>query len=135
MDKPGVVVEKIMNAWNGIINSSTKELYVEFVIHFRRVCARYANLLKYVEETILDQVKEKIFCAWTDQVKHFGNTITNKVKYAHAKMKNWLGDDKDDFCRDWEVVDQMLRNQHNEIQTCFGQSIIVLEHDFKDDIL
>ena len=28
-----------------------------------RVCARYPDFLKYVENTILDQVKEKIICA------------------------------------------------------------------------
>lgn len=63
MVKTSVVLEKIMDAWNGIINSSTKELYAESVIHFKRVCARYPDFLKYVESTILDQVKEKIVCA------------------------------------------------------------------------
>ncbi|XP_050878838.1 uncharacterized protein LOC127082655 [Lathyrus oleraceus] len=28
---------------------------------------KYLDLLKYVESTILDQVKEKLVCAWTDQ--------------------------------------------------------------------
>lgn len=63
MIKPGVVVENIMDAWNGVINSSTKELYIEFVIHFKSVCSRYPYLVKYVEGTILDQVKNKIVCA------------------------------------------------------------------------
>ena len=68
-----------------------KELYAEFVLHFRNVCAIYSNLVKYVEGTILDQVKEKILCAWTDQVRHFGNTTTNKVESAHARLNSWLG--------------------------------------------
>lgn len=42
------VVEKIIDAWNRIINSSIKELYVDFVIHFMKVCEKYAYLLKYV---------------------------------------------------------------------------------------
>lgn len=36
--KLDVVVEKIVDAWNCIINSSTKELYVSSVLHFRSVC-------------------------------------------------------------------------------------------------
>ena len=68
-----------MDAWNGIINSSMKE-YSKFVIHFRSVCARYLDLLKYVEGTILDQVKENIVCIWIDQVRYFGNTTTNRVE-------------------------------------------------------
>ncbi|XP_050876420.1 uncharacterized protein LOC127080131 [Lathyrus oleraceus] len=61
--KAGVVVEKIMDAWNRIINSSIKELYVDSVMHFRKVCEKYHDLSKYVERTILDQVKEKIVYA------------------------------------------------------------------------
>ncbi|XP_050891007.1 uncharacterized protein LOC127096489 [Lathyrus oleraceus] len=46
--KASVIVEKIMDAWNVIVNSSTKELYVDSVIHFRKVCKKYPDLLKYV---------------------------------------------------------------------------------------
>lgn len=55
-----------MDAWNVILNSSKKELYVDFIIHFRKVCEKYPYLLKYVESTILDQVKENIVYAWTN---------------------------------------------------------------------
>ncbi|XP_058747057.1 uncharacterized protein LOC131620051 [Vicia villosa] len=53
-----------------------------------------------------------------------------------AKLKEkvvfaWTGD----FCRDWDSVNLMIKNQHNEIQTIFGRSITVLEHRFKDNIL
>ena len=54
--KEGVVVEKIMDAWNHIVNSSTKELYAGSVMNFRKVCEKYSDLLKYVESTILGQV-------------------------------------------------------------------------------
>lgn len=30
-------------------------------MHFRKMCEKYPDLLKYVESTILDQVKEKMF--------------------------------------------------------------------------
>lgn len=46
MAKAGVELEIIMNVWNGVINSSTEELYEESVIHFRRVYARYPYFLK-----------------------------------------------------------------------------------------
>lgn len=52
-----------MDAWNVIINYSTKELYVDVVIHFRRMCDKYPNLLKHNESTIMDQVKEENVCA------------------------------------------------------------------------
>ena len=80
---------------------------------------KYPDLLKYVESTILDQVKEKIVCAWTDQVMHLRNTTTNRVESAHACMKNWLGNNKGDLITCWDSVNQMILNQHNEIHTKF----------------
>lgn len=77
-------------------------------------------------------MKEKFVCAWNDQVRHFGNTITNRVESAHATPKNWLGNSKGDLSRDWDYVNQMIQNQHNDIQTSFGRSIIVFKHIFKD---
>lgn len=95
-----------LHSWNSIINSSTEELYANFVLYFRSVCAIYPDLLKYVEDIILDQVKEKIVCAWTNQVQHFDNTTTNIVESAHTRLNNWLGYSKGKF---WDVADQMLQ--------------------------
>ena len=92
----------------------------------------YPIFLKYVERTILDHVKENIVYAWTNQVRHFRNTTTNRVEYAHATLKNWLINIKGDLCTSWESVNKMIQNQHNEIQTSFGRSIVVLEHKFRD---
>lgn len=108
--KANVIVERIMDAWNVIINYSTKELYVDVVIHFRKVCEKYLDFLKYVEITILGQRKEKTFCTWTDKVRHLINTTTNRVEYSHATLKNWLGNSMCDLCRDWGSVNQMINN-------------------------
>src|SRR4051812_49448278 len=82
----------------------------------------------YVESTILDKVREKVVCAWTNRVRHLGCTTTNRVESAHAVFKRWLDDSKGDLCRGWDTVNQMLENQHNEIQTSFGRSKTVMEH-------
>ncbi|XP_050888789.1 uncharacterized protein LOC127093944 [Lathyrus oleraceus] len=80
-------------------------------------------------------VKEKIVCAWTDNVRHLKNTITNRVESVYATLKNWLGNSKGDLCRDWDSGNPMIQTQHNEIQTTFGRSITILEQLFKDNIL
>ncbi|XP_058746429.1 uncharacterized protein LOC131619338 [Vicia villosa] len=96
---------------------------------------KYPGLLKYVESTILDKVKEKFVCVWTDNVRHLGNTTTNRVESTHASLKNWLANNTGDLCRDWDTVNLMIKNQYNEIQTTFGRSITLLEHRFRDNIL
>ncbi|XP_058753208.1 uncharacterized protein LOC131626410 [Vicia villosa] len=100
-----------------------------------KICEKYPDLLKYVESTILDKVKEKFVCAWTDKVRYLGNTTTNRVESAHATLKNWSCDRKGDLCKAWDTINHMILNQHNEIQTLFGRSIMVLEHRFKNNIL
>lgn len=61
MVKVGMIMEIIMDTWNVIINSSIKELHIDVVIHFKKVCEKYPNLLKYVESIIFDHVKRNIF--------------------------------------------------------------------------
>ncbi|XP_058746437.1 uncharacterized protein LOC131619347 [Vicia villosa] len=122
--KPGVIVEQIMYAWTRVVNSSTKELYADSVFQFQKVCEKY-----------LDKVKENFVCAWTNNVRHLGNTTANRVESTHASLKNWLANSMGDFCRDWDTVNLMIKNKRNEIQTTFGRSIAVLEHQFRDNIL
>src|SRR4051812_1550452 len=133
--KAGVVVDRIMAAWRGILDAYSEEDYTEKLVHFRSLCGSIRTFCHYVESTILDKVREKVVCAWTNRVRHLGCTTTNRVESAHAVFKRWLGDSKGDLCRGWDTVNQMLDNQHNEIQTSFGRSKTVMEHRYKGPIL
>ena len=135
MIKSGVVVEKIMGAWTAILNSTIKELYNEDVINYSKLCVEYPDFLKYVESTILDQVKEKIVCVWTVWIRHFSNTKTNRVESAHAALRSGWVIARETFVENGDTVNEMLQNQHNEIQTTFGRSKTILEHQFKDNTL
>lgn len=65
-------------------------IYRIYVKRLRRVCTKYLNFLKYVENTILDQVKDKIVYALTHKVRHFKNTTPNIFEYVHGTLTNWL---------------------------------------------
>src|SRR3954468_10705608 len=124
-----------MATWRGILDAYSEEDYTEKLVHFRSLCGSTRTFCHYVESTILDKVREKVVCAWTNRVRHLGCTTTNRVESAHAVFKRWLGDSKGDLCRGWDTVNQMLENQHNEIQTSFGRSKTVMEHRHKGQIL
>lgn len=98
MVKPIEILEHIKEAWISIINSSTKELYVTYVTQLISVCT-ISIFLKYVESKILNKMKEKIICAWSDHIRHLANTTTNKVESTHATLKNWLKNSKRNFVR------------------------------------
>jgi hypothetical protein len=40
------------------VESTSKESYIDAVVEFRRVFEKFPKFLKYVEETVLDPVKE-----------------------------------------------------------------------------
>ncbi|XP_050888875.1 uncharacterized protein LOC127094048 [Lathyrus oleraceus] len=96
------------------------------------------------------KVKEKIVCAWTDQVRHIGNTTTNRVEFAHAKLKNWLGNSLNYIFHEAKRADNVGSNRVKcgytilktygllcvrfiAKKTSFDRSITVLEHKFKDN--
>jgi hypothetical protein len=121
--------------WESVVESTSKESYIDAVVEFRRVFEKFPKFLKYVEETVLDPVKEKIVRAWTDLVMHIGNTTTNRVESQHGVLKSYLLDSKGDLVRCWEATNQMLSNQFTKIKTSFGQSTTAVEHHFKDHVL
>lgn len=96
------------------------------MLYISRGYEKYLDFLKYVKRKIIGQVNEKIVCVLTDQVRHFGNTTTNRVESAQATSKNLWGNSKGGLCRDRDSLNQMIQNQHNEIQTSFGRNITML---------
>lgn len=67
--------------------------------------------------------------------KNFRNITTNRVEYDNSTLKNSLRNSKYDFCKGWELVNQMVQLQYNEIHSSFGCSITILKHTFKDKCL
>ncbi|KAL6503348.1 hypothetical protein OROGR_025271 [Orobanche gracilis] len=65
--KQSDVWDNITNAFHDLVESPTETDYVEDVMEFRKICARWPKFLCYVEETVLDTNKEKLVNAWVDQ--------------------------------------------------------------------
>jgi hypothetical protein len=88
--KPGLVVNIVMALWMDIVDSETEEAYIDNWNRFKVVCGIFPKFLEYVEKTIFDPVKEKVVRFWVDKAIHMGNTTTNRVKSAHARLKNYM---------------------------------------------
>ncbi|XP_050890067.1 uncharacterized protein LOC127095416 [Lathyrus oleraceus] len=125
----GEMPKVIVISDNALMNSVAKVFPTSNALLYRY------HMTKNVRSRVKPAVKEKIVFAWTDKVRHLGNTTTNRVESAHATLKNWLENSKNDLCRDWDSMNQMIQNQYNEIQTSFGWSIIVFQHGFKNNNL
>lgn len=79
-----------MSALDVVAASNSGKIYIFSLQQFRNVSANFPNFLKYVENTTLDPLKEKIVSAWTNRVMNMCNTTTNKVEYANGRLKRYL---------------------------------------------
>ena len=67
-----------MEAWISVMDCPTKFSYEDHLTKFEVVCAPWHKFVAYGKDTWLIPHKEKFVKAWTDNVMHLGNTITNK---------------------------------------------------------
>jgi histone-lysine N-methyltransferase SETD2 len=117
-----------MDSFEALLDSQTKECYVQSLVEFRKVCE--PRFLNYVEKTILDTDRTKVVRAWTDDIMHFGNTTTNRAESSHGHLKKFLPDGNGDFMKLWEAIEKMLICQFSTVKTAFGHSLNVEEHRF-----
>ncbi|XP_058757511.1 uncharacterized protein LOC131630788 [Vicia villosa] len=76
-------------------------------------------------------VVDKIMAVWREILDAHSEELYTEKVVQFLKKKKWLGDSKGDLCRGWDTVNQMLQNQHNEIQSSFDRSKTVVGHRFK----
>jgi hypothetical protein len=132
--KPASVVNTVMARWLDIVDSKMEKAYIDNWTQFKVVCGKFPKFLDYVEKTILDPDKEKFVRFWVDKNLHLGNTTTNIVESAHARLKKYMSS-MGDLSTNWKSVHDMLELQHTAIHASFQTSIIMLEHRFKGNVL
>jgi hypothetical protein len=54
------LVQGIMDRFEALLDSQTKECYVQSLVEFRKVCEKFPRFLNYVEKTILDTDGTKV---------------------------------------------------------------------------
>jgi len=72
------------------------------------VCRNFSKFFNYVENNILNSLKETTIRTWKNHVLHLDKTTTNTVEYAHGRLKKYLKDNKGDFVKVWEAMNNVL---------------------------
>jgi hypothetical protein len=61
-----------MNSFEDVLYSPTEDAYIDVVLEFMKVCARWPRFVKYIETNVLDTDKERVvhvgidsLCTWT----------------------------------------------------------------------
>ncbi|XP_076918997.1 uncharacterized protein LOC143579637 [Bidens hawaiensis] len=86
------------------------------------VKVKRSGVFEYVNTKWLVKYKEMFVFAWSDQVLHFGNSITSRVESTHTLLKNYLLTTKSTLEKSAGVIDQIVKSQHKAIKGTFEES-------------
>jgi hypothetical protein len=66
-----------MNSFEDVLYSPTEDAYIDVVLEFMKVCARWPRFVKYIETNVLGTDKERVVHVGTDSFMHMDNTTAN----------------------------------------------------------
>jgi histone-lysine N-methyltransferase SETD2 len=76
-----------MQGWTDVMEAETEIAFNEKWKNLRQSTpGKFSKCLVYIAKTWVIH-KERFVCAWTNFIKHRGNTTTNRVEGAHSKLK------------------------------------------------
>ncbi|KAI3873903.1 hypothetical protein MKW98_001552 [Papaver atlanticum] len=114
--------------WNHVWQAQTKDEYGDA---YADLSTKWAlsnpACVKYLRDAWLIQ-KEKFVLAWTNKIKHLGNTTT-KAESEHEKLRKYLGTAVDSYTTCWKVMHTMIKDEIAQIKSSFEQSLTTLKHE------
>ncbi|XP_057452011.1 protein FAR1-RELATED SEQUENCE 6-like [Lotus japonicus] len=125
--------DDVGDAWNRVMYAESAEEFNTGMNFLRSLVGEHSGLMNYIKETWLP-FKHKFLKYAIDHYVHMGNTTTNMVEGAHAKLKACIKDSKSDMCAAWAAIHRCTLLQHTRINAAFQASIFIREHTFKDKL-
>ncbi|KAK9104968.1 hypothetical protein Scep_021812 [Stephania cephalantha] len=125
---------RFMDRWTSVMYAKSEALFEVMMNDLRSEFGNVKGLLDYLENTCVKKYKEKFVPTWTNRIMHFGETTTQRVESAHSTLKLHLGNSQSNFETLWNVVDGILRIQHNNIKASFELNLNVVQHECIDEL-
>ncbi|XP_057452946.1 uncharacterized protein LOC130744810 [Lotus japonicus] len=97
--------DDVGDAWNRVMYAESAEEFNAGMDFLRSLVGEHSDLMNYIKETWLP-FKHKFVKYAIDRYIHMGNTTTNRVEGAHAKLKACIKDSKSDMCATWATMNR-----------------------------
>ncbi|XP_052624759.1 uncharacterized protein LOC122196574 [Lactuca sativa] len=110
--------------WNLLIDSPTLMDYTKNYMRLQSMLIKYPRVLKYIEDTWLNNYKEMFVSVWIDQHLNFGNNTTNRFESAHANLKRFLDSASSNLDRFVQRINEIVQSQLTSINESFEKSLI-----------
>ncbi|OVA14297.1 Transposase [Macleaya cordata] len=115
--------------WEYVWKAKTKDEYMDAFPDFLMAwLPRYPSCIAYLRDTWLVH-KEQFVLAWTQKIKHFGNTTIDRVESEHGQLKKHLGPSLGSFITCWEAMHDMINNEIVQIKASFEKSLTTVKHE------
>ncbi|KAI3833637.1 hypothetical protein MKX03_022415 [Papaver bracteatum] len=109
--------------WERVWKAKSKEDYEDYYAHLETTwMTRNTSCVTYLRDTWLKH-KESFCLAWTQNMKHFGNTVINRVKSEHGPLKKSMASSAGSFFTCWEAMHNMINRQLFQIKSSFEKSL------------
>ncbi|KAI3858084.1 hypothetical protein MKW98_029558 [Papaver atlanticum] len=115
--------------WNEITQAKTHIDFYDGFAEFERKWVNYPACLRYLRETWLEQ-KEHFVSSWTNEVKHFGYTTTNRAKKAHSELKQHLRSSKRNYTSCWMAMHRMIIGEIIAVKASFEKSLSTVQPSY-----
>ncbi|XP_058776182.1 uncharacterized protein LOC131650494 [Vicia villosa] len=120
--------ETMEKIWFELTRASDEMEYHQRLKQLEDACVDSKGFIDYVNDTWLTPHIHRFFEEWINQVLHLGNTTTNRVEYAHWKLKQMLENSLGDLCKCWEAMNDNIKIQVGNIRASFQKSFYEVEH-------
>ncbi|CAN1129865.1 PKS-NRPS hybrid synthetase cheA [Linum perenne] len=111
--KDGDLGNNIKNRWQkDVLGASTHATFLKGWEDFQNT---WPGMVSYLNNTWMPHCEKFLKC-YTNQVLHFGNTVTSRVEAAHALLKAWLGNSTLTLDTIWSRSHALLEGQHVKIR-------------------
>ncbi|KAI3996886.1 hypothetical protein MKX01_021162 [Papaver californicum] len=115
--------------WEHVWKAKSEEDYVDTYAQFVKTWkTRTPACVTDLCDTWLEH-KECFCLAWTQNIKHFGKTIINRLETEHSPLKKSMESSAGSFFTCWEAMHNLINNQIVQIKSSFEKSLTSVRHE------
>jgi hypothetical protein len=114
----------IKEEWNAFFSDWKEIMYASWEFEYREVWNRFSSkynlshedCIEYLTETYIEHYRRRFIKCYTDQVLHFGTTVTSRSESEHAQLKRHLESSIEDLKIVMNSIKLLLINEiHNHL--------------------
>ena len=131
LNKSKEEIDKFVDCWNNIIYSKNIDIFYSNLLKFKEDFSSDISIIVYIEDTWINNHKEKFITAWTNNYLHFNSTSSSRVEGAHSTIKKYLlvsTGHIDTVCMKLELA---ISNQITEIKAKEQLDKINIKHQYR----